>query len=126
MRRIVLSVMLGLLALGATAQNISFGESIPADAVKVLRPRLEAMLKGAGLADVPLVADATVTDRMETSGSIAQIALTLDLKLASGDVSQVFPLKGVGADDTDAWVRASKQFLPMSQASKDFVQKLKQ
>ena len=126
MKKIILTLGLVLLSLVASAQNITFSENIPEEAAEVLSTRLQAMLKTAGLAaDTPLVVDATVTDRVETSGSIAQLALSIDLVLTSGEVSRTFPLKGVGEDETDAWIRASKQFLPRSQATKEFTDKLR-
>ncbi len=126
MKKIILTLGLVLLSLVASAQNITFSENIPEEAAEVLSTRLQAMLKTAGLAaDTPLVVDATVTDRVETSGSIAQLALSIDLVLTSGEVSGTFPLKGVGEDETDAWIRASKQFLPRSQATKEFTDKLR-
>ena len=64
----------------------------------------------------------TVTGRTEVSG---QVALTVDLTAAVGKVQEVFPLKGVGENEADAWLRAVKQILPRSKAAQNFVEKLK-
>lgn len=123
-RLILLFTGMVLLSIGAAAQNIHYAETIPEEAAKVLESRLQAMLKAGGVADAPLDVDAVVTERMETTGSIAGLALTLELKLVSGEASATFVLKGVGADEADAWIRACKQFLPRSQATKEFTDKL--
>ena len=120
-----MTIALSLLGFCAAAQDITFGDGIPASAVKILRPRMEAMLRSAGMADVPLKADAVVTDRMETSGSMAQTALTVNLILQSGEVRESFILKGVGDDEADAFERAMKQFLPRSKDVLAFLEKLK-
>ena len=109
----------------AYAQDIKWGEGIPAVAADVLKPRLEQMLSSAGLADVPLEVSATVTERMETPGSLGQVALVISLQLSSGEVSEQIPLKGVGQTEEDAWLRAMKQFLPKGKAAQNFVNKLK-
>ena len=126
MKRILLTIILAVTAvLSAAGQNITISENIPESAAAILRPRLEAMLRSAGLTETPLEADATVTDRMETSGSITQLALTVELVLSSGEVRESFILKGIGSDEADAWQRAMKQFLPRSKATADFLEKLK-
>lgn len=125
MRKLFLSlVLLGSLVF-AYAQDIKCGEGIPAVAADVLKPRLEQMLSSAGLADVPLEVSATVTERMETPGSLGQVALVISLQLSSGEVSEQIPLKGVGQTEEDAWLRAMKQFLPKGKAAQNFVNKLK-
>lgn len=126
MKRFFLTSVLVLLTLcTAAAQQIVFGPQLPDEAAKLLEPRLVAMLKAGGVPDAPLSVDAVVTDRMETSGSIAQTALTIELTLQSGEVRDSFVLTGVGADEADAWNRAVKQFLPRSQAARAFVEKLR-
>lgn len=126
MKRILLTIVLAITAVWAAAgQNITISENIPGDAAAILKPRLEAMLRSAGLVETPLSADAVITDRMETSGSITQLALTVELILSSGEVRESFILKGIGADEADAWLRAMKQFLPRSKATADFLEKLK-
>ena len=126
MKRLLLTIILAVTAAAAAAgQNITISENIPEGAAAILRPRMEAMLRSAGLSETPLMADASVTDRMETSGSITQLALTVELVLSSGEVRESFILKGIGADEADAWQRAMKQFLPRSKATADFLEKLK-
>ena len=125
MRKLFLSlVLLGSLVF-AYAQDIKWGEGIPAVAADILEPRLEQMLSSAGLANVPLEVSATVTERMETPGSLGQVALVISLQLSSGEVSEQIPLKGVGQTEEDAWQRAMKQFLPKGKAAQNFVNKLK-
>ena len=104
MRKLFLSlVLLGSLVF-AYAQDIKWGEGIPAVAADILEPRLEQMLSSAGLANVPLEVSATVTERMETPGSLSQVALEIELTLRSGDAAETFLLKGVGENEADAWV----------------------
>ena len=134
-----LALMLGLFlafGLGMQAQSykLVFGDSIPEPAREVLQQRFTQMLEAGGLtlapaasadeAVVPLQVDAVVTSRMETPGAMSQIALTIDLTASVGDVSDTFPLKGVGSTEGDAWLRAVKQFLPRSKAAMDFVSRL--
>ena len=124
MRKLFLSLALLGSLVCAYAQNIKWGEEIPAAAADILKPRLEQMLSSAGLADVPLEVSATVTERMETPGSLGQVALVISLQLCSGEVSEQIPLKGVGDTEEDAWLRAMKQFLPKGKAAQNFIKKL--
>ncbi len=131
MKKIVLILSLIWVAIGLQAQSykLLFSDNIPSDAVTVLQQRFTQMLKGGGLevadAGVPLEVTAKVTSRMETPGSMSQVALVIELTAKAGEVSETFPLKGVGEGDTDAWLRAVKQFLPKSKSALSFVEKLK-
>ena len=40
-------------------------------------------------------------------------------------VENTWPVKGVGADENDAWLRAAKQILPRSKAAQTFTDALK-
>ena len=102
--------------------------SIPADAAKVLVQRFTQMLSSGGFTVSEEGADVirlipTVTSKMEVSD--AQVALTIDLKATVGEVSEIFPLKGVGESEADAWLRAAKTLLPKSKTAQTFLEKLK-
>ena len=135
MKKILLSGAIALLtALGLNAQDFRLvysGEPIPQAALPILEQRISQMLAAEDMGltqeeDAPaLEVSAKVTSRMETPGSMSQVAITLDLSLSSGEVSEVFLLKGVGADEADAWTRAFKMLLPRSKAASTFVLKLK-
>ena len=125
MKRILAIAALILAATCAWAQeNITISENIPKEAADILLPRLVQMLEAGGKADIPLKVDAEVTDRMETPGSISQIALTIDLIISNADVAETFTIKGVGDKEADAWVSAVKKFLPRSKNAQNFVEKL--
>lgn len=128
-KKILLSLflLLGALVLKAQDFKVVADASIPSDAAQVLVQRFTQMLEAGGLTVVEEGADVitltpTVTDRTEVSG---QVALTIDLKAAAGEVEEVFPIKGVGENEADAWLRAVKQILPRSKAAQSFVAKLK-
>lgn len=128
-KKILLSLflLLGALVLKAQDFKVVADASIPSDAAQVLVQRFTQMLEAGGLTVVEEGADVitltpTVTDRTEVSG---QVALTIDLKAAAGEVEEVFPIKGVGENEADAWQRAVKQILPRSKAAQSFVGKLK-
>lgn len=125
MRQLFLSVAAMLAFTCAFAQNMTMGEGIPRAAVEVLQPRLVQMLQGGGAADVPLQVEARVAKRLETPGSMSQVALEIELTLRSGEAAETFLLKGVGEDEADAWVRAMKQFLPRGKAAQGFVARVK-
>ena len=103
-------------------------ESVPEAASRVLQQRFTQMLEAGGLGvspdGTPLQIQAQVTSRMDTPGSISQVALTIELTASAGEVSEVFPLKGVGDSEADAWLRAVKQLLPRSKAAQSFVAQL--
>ena len=128
-KKILLSLflLLGAFVLKAQDYKVVADASIPSDAAQVLVQRFTQMLEAGGLTVVEEGADVitltpTVTDRTEVSG---QVALTVDLKAAAGEVEEVFPIKGVGENEADAWLRAVKQILPRSKAAQSFVGKLK-
>ena len=135
MKKIVLTgAMLLLAALGLGAQDFRLewpADSIPASATKILEQRIGQMLDAGGLklsddaSAKPLSINYDITSRMETPGSMSQVALTIDLIINSGEVSETFPLKGVGDNEADAWTRAVKMFLPRSKAAQTFLLKLK-
>ncbi len=129
MRKFVLTLILLLAAFVARAQQYTLkaDEAIPSEAASVLVQRFTQMLEAGGLTvaaeGAPVITlTPTVTDRTEVSG---QVALTVDLKAAAGEVEEVFPIKGVGENEADAWQRAVKQILPRSKAAQSFVGKLK-
>ena len=129
MRKLILVAGLLFSIICAHAQSYSFkaDEAIPSEAATVLVQRFTQMLEAGGLKVVEEGADVitltpTVTSRTEVSG---QVALTIELKAAVGKVEEVFPLKGLGENEADAWQRAVKQILPRSKASQSFVEKLK-
>ena len=122
-------MILLLAAFVASAQQYSFkaDEAIPSEAASVLVQRFTQMLEAGGLQVVEEGADVIlltpfITSRTEVSG---QVALTINLKASVGSVEEVFPLKGLGENDADAWERAVKQILPRSKAAQTFVEKLK-
>ena len=125
MKKILTTLLICLAAVPCVAQNIRFAESFPSGAADILRPRLEQMLRSGKVADAPLEVSVAVTGQAETPGAVKEQAITLELELRSGEVAEVFVLKGVGKDEADAWERAMKQFLPMSKAARGFVEKLK-
>ena len=130
MRKIILSVVLLLSAFVLKAQEykIVADASIPAEAAQVLVQRFTQMLTAGGFTVSEEGAEIvrlipTITSKMEVSD--AQVALTIELKAAAGEVSEVFPIKGVGESEADAWLRAAKLILPKSKAAQAFVEKLK-
>ena len=136
MKKLMLLAAFALSSVGAFAQNLSLDvpESVPEAAREVLVQRFTQMLQGAGVAvdgtGEPLRIEAVVRDRMETPGSASQTALTIDLRaciLRDGEVlvENTWPVKGVGSDEADAWVRAAKQILPKSKAAQAFLEELK-
>jgi len=125
-----------LLSVGAFAQTLSLKvpDTVPEAAREVLVQRFTQMLQGAGLTvgedGEPLRIEAAVVDRMETPGSASQTALVVDIRafiLRNGDVlaENTWQVKGVGADEADAWLRAAKQILPRSKAAQAFLEKVK-
>jgi hypothetical protein len=107
---------------------------VPEAAREVLVQRFTQMLQGAGVTvgeeGETLFVEGTVTDRMVTPGSASQTALNIDIRayMVRGDevlVENTWPVKGVGADEADAWLRAAKQILPRSKTAQTFVDELK-
>jgi len=128
MKQWILTAVLLLSFICAHAQNYSIkvDDVIPSEAASVLVQRFTQILEAGGLKVVEGAKEInltpTVTSRTEVSG---QVAITVDLKATAGKVEEVFPLKGVGENEADAWVRAAKQILPRSKAAQSFVEKLK-
>ena len=125
---VTLALMLSFACAYAQDYKIVADASIPAEASQVLVQRFTQMLSSGGLTVSEEGADIvrlipTITSKMEVSDS--QVALTIDLKAAAGEVSEVFPLKGVGENEADAWMRAAKSLLPRSKAAQGFLEKLK-
>ena len=115
------------LALRAQQYSLKADDAIPSEAATVLVQRFTQMLEAGGLQVVEEGADVitltpVITSRTEVSG---QVALTINLRAAVGEVEEIFPLKGVGENEADAWQRAVKQLLPRSKAAQTFVEKLK-
>ncbi len=133
-KMLLLAAMLLPMTLGAQTLSLKVPDSVPEAAREVLVQRFTQMLQGAGLSvgegGETLFLEATVTDRMETPGSSSQTALSIDLRaFVSRDgnvlVENTWPLKGVGADEADAWLRAAKQILPRSKAAQAFLEDVK-
>ncbi|GEM_PF-1056174 len=133
-KMLLLAAMLLPMTLGAQTLSLKVPDSVPEAAREVLVQRFTQMLQGAGLSvgegGETLFLEATVTDRMETPGSSSQTALSIDLRaFVSRDgtvlVENTWPLKGVGTDEADAWLRAAKQILPRSKAAQAFLEDVK-
>ena len=133
-KMLLLAAMLLPMTLGAQTLSLKVPDSVPEAAREVLVQRFTQMLQGEGLSvgegGETLFLEATVTDRMETPGSSSQTALSIDLRaFVSRDgtvlVENTWPLKGVGADEADAWLRAAKQILPRSKAAQAFLEDVK-
>ncbi len=133
-KMLLLAAMLLPMTLGAQTLSLKVPDSVPEAAREVLVQRFTQMLQGAGLSvgegGETLFLEATVTDRMETPGSSSQTALSIDLRAfvsRDGNVlaENTWPLKGVGTDEADAWLRAAKQILPRSKAAQAFLEDVK-
>lgn len=129
MRKLLVTLALMLAFACAYAQDFKLvpHESIPSEAAAVLVQRFTQMLEAGGFSvceegSREITLTPTVTGRTEVSG---QVALTIDLTAAAGEAQEVFPLKGVGENEADAWQRAVKQILPRSKAAQSFIEKLK-
>lgn len=124
---VTLALLLSFACAYAQDYKLVADDAIPSEAAAVLVQRFTQMLEAGGFtvgeegAQV-ITLTPTVTGRTEVSG---QVALTVDLTAAVGKVQEVFPLKGVGENEADAWLRAVKQILPRSKAAQNFVEKLK-
>lgn len=124
---VTLALLLSFACAYAKDYKLVADDTIPSEAAAVLVQRFTQMLEAGGFtvgeegAQV-ITLTPTVTGRTEVSG---QVALTVDLTAAVGKVQEVFPLKGVGENEADAWLRAVKQILPRSKAAQNFVEKLK-
>ena len=124
---VTLALLLSFACAYAQDYKLVADDAIPSEAAAVLVQRFTQMPEAGGFtvgeegADV-ITLTPTITSRTEVSG---QVALTIELKAAVGKVQEVFPLKGVGENEADAWQRAVKQILPRSKASQSFVEKLK-
>ena len=136
MKRFLLLAAAALLSVAVSAQTLSLKvpENVPEAAREVLVQRFTQMLQGAGVevgeAGETLIVEGVVTDRMETPGSSSQPALSIDVKASlvrDGEVlvENTWPVKGVGSDADDAWLRAAKQILPRSKAAQTFMDALK-
>ena len=136
MKKLILMAAAALLGGAAYGQTLSLKvpENVPEAAREVLVQRFTQMLQGAGVTVAEegetLFIEGKVTDRMETPGSASQTALNIDIRaymVRGGQVlvENTWPVKGVGSDEADAWVRAAKQILPRSKAAETFVEQLK-
>ena len=136
MKRFLLLAAAALLSVAVSAQTLSLKvpENVPEAAREVLVQRFTQMLQGSGVTvgevGETLIIEGIVTDRMETPGSSSQTALSIDIKASvvrDGEVlvENTWPVKGVGSDEADAWLRAAKQILPRSKAAEAFMQQLK-
>ena len=136
MKKLTLLAATMLLSGAAFGQTLSLKvpESVPEAAREVLVQRFTQMLQGAGVTvgegGETLFIEGKVTDRMETPGSASQTALNIDIRaymVRDGGilVENTWPVKGVGADEADAWLRAAKQILPRSKPAEAFMEQLK-
>ena len=136
MKKLILLAAAALLSGAAFGQTLSLKvpETVPEAAREVLVQRFTQMLQGAGVTvgdgGETLFIEGKVTDRMETPGSAPQTALNIDIRaymLRGGEVlvENTWPVKGVGTDEADAWLRAAKQILPRSKAAEAFMEQLK-
>lgn len=136
MKKMILLAAAALLSAAAFAQTLSLKvpENVPEAAREILVQRFTQMLQGAGVTvgegGETLFIEGKVTDRMETPGSASQTALNIDIRaymVRGGEVlvENTWPVKGVGSDEADAWLRAAKQILPRSKAAEAFMQQLK-
>ena len=136
MKKLFLLAAAALLSVAVSAQTLSLKvpENVPEAAREVLVQRFTQMLQGAGVTvgetGETLIVEGTVTDRMETPGSASQTALSIDIRaclVRDGEVlvENTWPVKGVGSDEEDAWLRAAKQILPRSKAAQTFMDTLK-
>ena len=131
MKRILATAILLLAFTGAFARvyNIKVSEEIPAAAAEVLVQRFTQMLQAGGHSvgeeGAVLTLTGEVTDRMNTPGSMSQVALNVNVTASCGGARAVFPLTGVGEDEADAWLRAVKRLLPRSKEAQKFVSELK-
>ena len=136
MKKLMIVAAAMLLSLAASAQTLSLKvpDAVPEAAREVLVQRFTQMLQGAGVTvgegGETLFVEGTVTDRMETPGSASQTALSIDIRaymVRGGEVlvESTWPVKGVGSDEADAWLRAAKQILPRSKTAQTFVDELK-
>ena len=134
-KMILLAALLlsGGMAFGQTL-SLKVPETVPEAAREVLVQRFTQMLQGAGVTVADggetLFIEGKVTDRMETPGSASQTALNIDIRaymVRGGEVlvENTWPVKGVGSDEADAWLRAAKQILPRSKAAEAFMEQLK-
>ena len=130
-KNLILGVLMLLLGFPLSAQvfRVEVAEDVPEAARAMLQQRFQQMLTSGGLQigedGAVLSVTVEVTDRMETAGSIPQVAVVLNVKASKGDLSEEFVVKGVGSDDEDAVTRAVKQILPKSKAATRFVEALK-
>ena len=141
MKKILWAALLALTCLGAKAQDfrIEVSPDVPKEASALLVQRFTQMLEAGGLSvwtpseegeEAPdglrtLSIGFEVTSRMDTPGSLSQVALNIELTASEGDIVQTFAIKGVGDDYGDAWLRAVKQVLPRSRDAQNFVGRLK-
>ena len=141
MKKILWAALLALCCLGAKAQDfrIEVAAGVPEAASSLLTQRFTQMLEAGGLTvwspseeagEAPeglrtLSVSYEITSRMETPGSLSQVALGIELTAREGETVQVFTVKGVGDDEPDAWLRAVKQVLPRSRDAQAFVGRLK-
>lgn len=141
MKKFLWAALLALTCLGAKAQDfrIEVAPDVPEEASALLVQRFAQMLEAGGLTvwtpseeaqEAPeglrvLTVSHAVTSRMDTPGTLSQVALGIELTAAAGEVVQTFTVKGVGNDYADAWLRAVKQLLPRSRDAQAFVGRLK-
>jgi len=136
MKKLFLLAAAALLSVAVSAQTLSLKvpENVPEAAREVLIQRFTQMLQGAGVTvgeeGETLIIEGVVTDKMETPGSASQTALSIDIRASlvrDGEVlvENSWPVKGVGSDEEDAWLRAAKQILPRSKAAQTFMDALK-
>jgi hypothetical protein len=141
MKKFLWAALLALSCLGARAQDfrIEVAPDVPEAAQALLVQRFTQMLEGGGFsvwtpsAEAPEAPEGLrtisvayeIASRMDTPGSLSQVALGIQLTATVEDIVQTFSIKGVGDDYGDAWLRAVKQLLPRSREAQAFIQRLK-
>ena len=99
-KNLILGVLMLLLGFPLSAQvfRVEVAEDVPEAARAMLQQRFQQMLTSGGLQigedGAVLSVTVEVTDRMETAGSIPQVAVVLNVKASKGDLSEEFVVKG--------------------------------
>ena len=128
MNKLLLTLAAAFLGVCVYARDYSIKvdtTSVPSAVQEVLVQRFTQMLEAGGHSVMPdspeILISGEVKDRMETPGSMSQIALSVVVKASCGAAKAEFPLTGVGENDADAWLRAVKRILPRSIQAQAFV-----
>lgn len=132
MKSVLAGILLfATLALNAQSLRVRVEEGVPEAAAAVLQQRFTQLIEAGGMTaggeEAPeLLVSAVLQDRMEVPGDKPQVMVLLTVTAVRADVSGNFSLRGVGADDADAWERAARQILPKSKAARELAARLKE